>query len=106
MGSDEVNCVEIAEQFENGLNGSIISTQNSPYENGAKWVLVQGTDSRRNKFLTGPPFDHTYFNSSGHYLTNLGDNSQRREQISLVSKMFFGSEDSCVMKFYYYLFGM
>lgn len=33
-----------------------------------RWALKQGEAIERKTLKTGPPFDHTFFNASGHYL--------------------------------------
>ena len=70
------------------------------------WTLLKGAAPQRAALDTGPPFDHTRFNNTGHYLYSRPfDYGVDAWFISPVLKPTTSSA-SCRLLFYYYIYGL
>lgn len=105
-GSDEDNCpVGNLITFENeNLNGFYFGKPSS--EGDLRWKIVGGFDSQRFLYHDALPFDHTFFNKSGHYILSM-NNSDYGLEAWLISPLMRStdSKTNCFIKFHYYLFG-
>lgn len=75
-GSDEAqNCTasslglkELNFEAADGFNSSGWTLGAKGRTGNDPWTILSGPAPQRLAIETGPPFDHTYFNKTGHYL--------------------------------------
>lgn len=101
-------CAEtIHDTFEHDFDPLGIFTHN---EDHSDFMWNRGAGIDEGSLTTGPPFDHTTFGPSGHYLFIRSSEHNKDERAQLITKPFKGNEDSrhtdpCTMYLWYYMHG-
>ena len=71
-----------------------------------RWERGQGRTDNKG---TGPPFDHTTWDNTGHYMyIDSSSTVEQGEKAELVSKTFvpgYGTDNDCEIIFYYHMYG-
>lgn len=88
--------------FEQGT-GNLIQGQNG-VDDDFDWTLFAG---KTQSSFTGPQWDHTYGNSSGHYLYMEASRQKFNAKAWILTSPFYRTNGrNCVMRLYYFMYGL
>ena len=77
-----------------------------PPPSNLQWQRKKGRTSNKG---TGPPFDHTTFDNTGHYLfidsSQVVQEGEKAELISTTFEAGYGTDNDCEIIFYYHMYG-
>nr|XP_042908894.1 MAM and LDL-receptor class A domain-containing protein 2 [Parasteatoda tepidariorum] len=106
--TDEDDCASqnyISTDFENGFD---LFKPASPSKSvPLTWQMKSGSVPGHASSRVGPPFDHTFSNSSGHYVfMSRGYKGSLNQKAWLLSDVFtIIGEGECEMRFFYFMYG-
>ena len=79
----------------------------TPAPSNLRWQRKKGRTANNG---TGPPFDHTTFDNTGHYLfVDSSTEVEGSEKAELVSNIFepgYETDSDCEIIFYYHMYGL